>query len=46
VCVPEFSGIQLFSCGTISSTSHTYILCPEKTPIDYKIVRDWIDSME
>ncbi len=32
VCVPEFFGVQLFSCGTVSSTSHIYIFCSEKTP--------------
>lgn len=46
VCIPEFTGFQLFSCGTISSTSYTYTFCPEKTQADFKIISKWIDSMD
>jgi hypothetical protein len=46
VCIPEFTGFQLFSCGTITSTSYTYIFCAEKTPIDYKILKEWIENMK
>ena len=42
----NIGGFMLFSSGSISSQDDVYEVCPEREPLDYKIVSDWINRLD
>ena len=45
-CNNNISGYFIVSIGNLFTSDNTIVICKEKSPVDYKIVEDWINEMK